>query len=331
MNNEGNMKKQILMVLLIVSNTAIFCQDWQYLGQIHPGDEPELFAPGIVSNGMNNHDVAMMPDGSEMYFSVSFGIYAYSGIVYSKYENGIWSPMEIAPFTSNSKYSYYEPFISPDGTKMFYVTDEPINEDTLRTDSNIWVMDWIDDGWGNAKPLPACINTENGEYFPSITRDGVLYYTGVDTEKRVNIILRSKWENGKFSDPEILPDHVNIGRSRYNATIAPDESYLIIPVFGAEDSFGGTDYYISFRDENDHWTDPINMGAKINTADNHEWSAYVSPDGKYLFFMSARTDMIQKPETLTYSYLKEIFPKPQNGNADIYWIDAGFIKDLKSE
>ncbi|MFC1898094.1 hypothetical protein ACFLYJ_00835 [Candidatus Cloacimonadota bacterium] len=301
------------------------------MGQTPPGDEPELFAPDIVSNGMNNRDVAMMPDGSEMYFSVSFGNYAYSAIVCSKLENGLWTPLEVAPFSTNSKYSYYEPFIAPDGKKMFFVTEEPIDEDTLRTDSNIWVMDRVDNNWSEPYPLPENINTENGEYFPSITRDGVLYYTGVDTEKRVNIILRSKWENGKFADPEILPDHINIGRSRYNATISSDESYLIIPVFGAEDSYGGTDYYISFRDENDNWTDPVNMGPKINTEDNREWSAYVSPDGKYLFFMSARRDMMEDPETITYSYLKEIFAEPQNGNADIYWMSAEIIEELKKE
>jgi len=325
------MKKLILILFLIFMNAVMFCQEWQYLAQETPGDEPEVFAPGIVSNGMNNRDVAIMPDGREMYFSVGFGNNTYSAVVFSKYENDKWSDLEVAPFSTDIRYAYYEPFISPDGSKIFFVTNQPIDENTTRTDSNIWVAKRKGDQWEKPQPLSSNINTKNGEYFPSITKDGVLYYTGVDTEKRVNVILRAKLENGKFSDPEILPENVNMGRSRYNATISPDESYLIIPVFGAEDSYGGTDYYISFRDKSENWSDPVNMGPKINSVDAHEWSAYVTSDEKYIFFMSARTDMKSKLETLTYNFLKKTFSHPQNGNADIYWMKADFIKSLNKE
>ena len=302
-----------------------------YLGQTPPGDSAEVFAPGIISNGMNNRDVTMLPDGNEMYFGVNFGNYAYGTIVFSKLVDGKWTTLEIVPFASNSKYACYEQSISPDGIKMFFVTDKPIDEDSLRTDSNIWVMDRVGENWGTPYPLSKNVNSEFGEYFPSVTRDGVLYYTGVDSVARINVIFRSYPENGTYSKPELLPEQANSGRSQYNAFISPDESYLIVPVFGKEDSYGGTDYYIVFRDENDNWSEPISMGPKVNFADPREWSAYVTPDEKHLFFMSARVPENAKTEIVNYAQMSEIFNSPQNGNSHIYWIDAGIIEELREK
>ena len=42
-----------------------------YLGQELPGLEPRLFAPGMVSTGLATRDVAMTPDGNELYFMSS--------------------------------------------------------------------------------------------------------------------------------------------------------------------------------------------------------------------------------------------------------------------
>ena len=44
-----------------------------YLGQEPPGLEPEIFAPGIVSTGLATRDIAITPDGGELYFSVTLG------------------------------------------------------------------------------------------------------------------------------------------------------------------------------------------------------------------------------------------------------------------
>jgi hypothetical protein len=54
-----------------------------YLGQSLPDSIPQLFAPGVVSTGMFTRDVAISPDGKEIYFCVAIGNYTYSTILYS--------------------------------------------------------------------------------------------------------------------------------------------------------------------------------------------------------------------------------------------------------
>jgi hypothetical protein len=132
-------------------------------------------------------------------------------------------------------------------------------------------------------------------------------------------------------EPERLPDQVNSGQTQYNAFIAPDESYIIVPTYGREDSFGATDYYISFRNENDEWTEAINMGAKINSSNWQEYSPYVSPDGAYLFFMSGRSVENEIAESLTFEKMEELHNSPYNGSANIFWMDASVIQTLKKQ
>ncbi len=67
------------------------------------------------------------------------------------------------------------------------------------------------------------------------------------------------------------------------------------------DSVRGCDLFISFRKEG-KWQLPIKFGPEINS-DMIERFPYVSPDGKYLFFV--------------------------RGFGDIYWIDAAIIEKMK--
>jgi hypothetical protein len=57
----------------------------------------------------------------------------------------------------------------------------------------------------------------------------------------------------------------------------------------------------------------------------------VSPDGKYFFFMSSRTEFGEKvrSEPLTARSLQELHNTPGNGNSDIYWIEAAILEELR--
>jgi hypothetical protein len=123
---------------------------------------------------------------------------------------------------------------------------------------------------------------------------------------------------------------VNSTQNQFNAFIAPDESYLIVSSASREDTMGGADYYIVFRAEDDRWSDPIHLGEPVNTPMNAEMSPYVSPDGRFFLFMSARPfPMETLPDTLTWDYLKRFREMPETGNPGIYWMRADFIDQLR--
>ena len=299
-----------------------------YLGQELPGMEPELFAPGIVSTGLFVRDVAITPDGNEFYFGVASSGYEYASILVSKRIDGRWTKPEVTPFTTDPQWGGIEPCISPDGQKFYFVSSRPnpAAGDTVGGNFDIWVMDRLSDGWGEPYNLGAPVNTEDDEYFPSVTTDGTLYYTRQNKVSRAANIYRSHSTEGAFVDSEKLPEQVNSGRAQYNAFIAPDERYIIVPVFGRPDGFGRTDYYIVYRNADDSWGEPINLGAKINTAGDREYSPYVTRDGQYFFFMSGRgVPEDEIPEKLSYQFYVDLLTRPNNGGSDIYWVNAEIL------
>jgi len=304
--------------------------DGEYLGQDLPGDSAVLFAPGIVSTGLADRDVAIYPDGTEIYFCKNILGFKYATIFYSKLENDKWSKPKVLEFATDPRYIFIEPHISPDGKKIYFASNKQL-EGEESGDMEIWVAEREGDKWGEPYNIGFPINTETDQYFPSVTNDGTMYFTSED-ETNEEFIFRSKLIDGKYQEPEKLPDHINMRRGRFNAFISPNEDFLIIPAFGMPESFGGADYYIVFRNENDIWSQAMNMGKPVSSEGRFEWSASLSPDGKYLFFMSDRVpqekEFIQDVNVKTY---ENVHNSPQNSLSDIYWIKSDFIKELRKK
>ncbi len=303
-----------------------------YLGQTLPRREPQLFAPGIVNTGLYTRDVAMMPDGSEMYIGVSLGNYQLTAILVTRQVDGRWTELEVAPFSADARWSDIEPAIAPDGETLYFASTRPADGgEEADEHHSIWAMKRAGEGWGDPYRLSETINDGSSNFFPSVTRDGTLYFTR-DLPDGGNAIFRSRYQDGEFVKPELLPKQVNATRNQFNAFIAPDESYLIVPIFGMSDSLGATDYYIVYRNPDDTWSEPINLGNKINTDGGLEYAPYVSPDGKVFFFMSARNKAIELAGSrLTLTKMRELHNTPETGLPGIWWVEASFIENLKPQ
>jgi len=159
-----------------------------YLGQKPPGLEPEIFAPGIISTGLATRDIAMTPDGNELYFAATLG--GRSMIMETRQQDGVWTEPSVAPFSG--RYLDIEPAISPDGQRFFFLSTRPQagqEEKPGWVYQDIWVMDREGDVWGEPYNLGPPINSDAPEYFPSVTNDGTIYFTR-EGEDRVSATWR---------------------------------------------------------------------------------------------------------------------------------------------
>jgi hypothetical protein len=274
----------------------------------------------------------MMPDGSEIYWAVVVGQYDYSAIMMSRQVDGVWTEPEVAPCCREAGSMHLEPHITPDGQRFMWLSSRP-GPGPNNGGQEIWVMDREGEGWGEPYPLPEVINSAGSEYFPSVTRDGTLYFTRSPAGGGENRIWRSRYVNGAYQEPELLPSQVNAGRSRYNAFVDPDESFLILSIVGLEDTLGGADYYIVFRNEDDEWSDPVNLGPVVNTPGTFEYSPYVSPDGQFFFFMGTRLDdaHLAPGGVFDSGALRDLEGEVENGEWNIYWMEAAFLNELRPE
>jgi hypothetical protein len=185
-------------------------------------------------------------------------------------------------------------------------------------------------GWSQPVNLGPPVNTETHEFYPSLTREGVLYFQsrreggmgGAD-------IYRAVPEDGRFTSVEHLPEPVNSRASEGDAFIAPDESYIIVSTV-REENIGQSDLYISFQTGDGSWTPMRNLGPEVNSPAG-ENCQILSPCGRYLFFTTRRYRDLPEGVPNSYEAIKRLWNEPLNGGGDAYWIDARFLERFRPQ
>ena len=278
-----------------------------YLGQEPPGEVAEIFAPGLISTDQSEIGSAFSPDQKEFYFT-TWTREAGAKIMVTRQIDGTWKAPQVASFSNHP--SDVDAAINFDGSRVFFGTRRPRpgEREDRQEGFEIWFADRAETGWGTAKFLGPVVNSGTSQVYPTVTRDGTLYFQAIrDDGYGKADIYRSRLANGNYQMPENLGAIVNSEHYEGDVYIAPDESYLIASIYGREDDIGGGDLYVSFRSDNDTWSPPRNMGPDINS-DKRDFCPMVTPDGKYLFFSSKR-----------------------DSDGDIFWVDAGVIHKLRGD
>lgn len=294
----------VVLILLIFaeSQSQNLQSEAPYLNQKPPGLIPELFAPGIVSvKDLYEYGSVFSKNGKEFYYAVIINKKPQIRLI--KFENNHWSEPKI--ILASNKYEYNDPFLSPDQSKLYFISDRAKDGKGDKKDFDIWFIKRQKDGWSN-EPINAgtAINSDKNEYYMSFTKSGTMYFssnigTGKSDENNFDI-YSSKSSKGKYDKSIRLNDAVNSKHYEADVFIASDESYII---FCAErpDGLGEGDLFISFKDKNDQWQPAKNMGPGVNTKD-YEFCPFVTADGKYLFF---------------------------SRSGEIYWVSAKVIETLR--
>lgn len=303
-------KINVLLLLLVILSfgNAQKKVEINYLGQKPPGMKAEVFAPGIISTNFYEHSApAFSPDGKLVLWTVVAPPF-HSYLLEMTYENGKWSKPAKPSFSDTTADDIY-PSFSPDGKKLYFSSRRKRPAGYPEGgDIHIWEIERTKNGWGTPLPFDTSV-TRGQDYAHSITQNGTLYFSSSLSGGTNFNICKSERINGKNQQPVILPFNINSVGYEDGPFIAPDESFLIFESDRPEAFLG---LYISFKQKDGSWGMPVNMGPKVNSGKGERF-ARLSPDGKYLFFGSARDTTGGKI------------------GADIYWIDAGIIDELKKE
>lgn len=321
------MKKNItaLLVLFCLSITWSFAlKPTLFSIPLHaPKDSGKLFKLPIELKNLSVRDFALSPTNDELFISVESSKNVFSSIIRLTKNKQNWN-IEMAPFSGN--YADIEPTFSPDGKTLYFVSNRPLQKDSAIKDFDIWKTEKINGVWSEPKNVGAPINTEANEFYPSITKNGNLYFTAAyKNSKGKEDIWMSKLIDGNYTTPESLSDSVNSKMYEFNAFVAPDDSYIIFTSYGRDDDLGGGDLYISKKDANENWTQAKNLGNTINSK-SLDYCPFVSFDKKYFFYTSDRNN-VQKSYKNNLSldlFIKEL-TQQQNGKGNIYWIAADEI------
>jgi hypothetical protein len=270
--------------------------DSLYLGQTPPGDSAVVFAPGIVTiTGRQVPCISFAPDGKSAVFYVGF--WPNPGTPYTmltEYINNRWTTP--APISFTTGRTTGEPSFSFDG-KRIYLFASGVQNQVGSID--IAYSEKTATGWSTPQSMGNPPNLVQDQYHPCIVADTSVYFSTSSGD-----IARCQYRNGRYLPRVILPFPVNQSNTTQtwgDPYVSPDESYLIFKSTRTG-SLGQNDIYISYRKADGSWTNPKNLGNKINTR-NDERTGDITPDGKYMTFGS---------------------------NNAMMWVSASFIETLRN-
>ena len=314
----------VLAISFAVLVTSLTAAQTEPAGERPLFTPPVLFAPGVVSTPDFQFNAAFTPDGNTVYFSKSDPGFNRITIVLSHRKNGQWTTPGVAPFSGIWKDT--DPFVTPDGSRLFFISNRPVDgSNTPRKDYDIWYAERSTTGtWGEPVHIGAPVNTDGFEMYPSVNRDGTLYFCGVRSEHPGAHLYRSRLVNGQYTTPELLP--FSGQGSDLDPTIAADDSFI---VFSSRDrgGEGQGDLFVSFH-HGENWTAPKNLGPVINSSFS-EIATGLSPDNRTFYFASNRMNApLPRASRVNYEQLEAELHAIENGLMKIYEVNIENLKRL---
>lgn len=137
--------------------------------------------------------------------------------------------------------------------------------------------------------LGPAINSEDMEYFPSISADGlrlVFTHRKLSGERQDEDFWYSERDSasGEWAPARPLPGRLNTPGNEGAQTQSADGGLIFFAACERPDGYGSCDIYASFRDEQGQWGKAINLGRNVNSS-RWESQPSLSADGQSLYFV----------------------------------------------
>lgn len=216
----------------------------------------------------------------------------FEGVKYYRFTNDSWSIQNELPIEIPDNFNGMH--ISPNEDRIYYLLYE-------NGDENFYVAKKSGDDWSPFVSIGDSINQFDTHWQFCTASNNNFYFSSN------GVIMISVFEDNNYrkATPVLIENsEIMNGGTPY---IAKDESYLIYSTGGSE-NYGMKDLHISYN-KNNIWSKPINLGYLINDKSATDLCPVITPNEDYMFFVSRR----------------------DGGNFKLFWVDAGFIEELKNK
>lgn len=268
-----------------------------------------LVGAGWMSSNRNEYNLSLDRAGRLLAFARSEPEFKSSRIHLSHYRHGAWEKPVAAPF-SDPRYSDSDPWLTPDGAMLYFISNRPIGGDgEARKHTDIWRVSLGQTGFGIPEHLPI-VSSDGQELGPEL-HDGWLYFNSTRSDGPAKLsIYRARLGDTGFEQPQALASPFNDGALQGDFTLSPDGQLALF--WSQRDGIQELDLFAARR-EGAGWSQAIRLPSPIN-AKGLDFTPAFSGDGQRLYFASMR-----KPAWLDQT------GHLLNGQANVYVVPASMV------
>ncbi len=187
----------------------------------------------------------------------------------------------------NSQYRELGPIISQDGKTLVFTREGHPDNIGIQKRQDVWISKADEKGeFQKAYNIGEPINNEMTNFAISISTNANSIFLGnkylPDGTSKPGF-SESHFDGIRWSFPDsiIIRDYYNL--YPFSSFCLGSNGKILITAIKREDSFGKSDLYVSFLDDDSIWTAPKSLGKVINTAEE-ELSPFLASDNKTLYF-----------------------------------------------
>ncbi|NNL93679.1 MAG: OmpA family protein [Saprospiraceae bacterium] len=197
-------------------------------------------------------------------------------------------PFNPTPLSANVNTIYSEslPALNADGSIMVYTSLQPISENSQRKQEDLYMTQIKNDGTFTKGKSIVELNTFENEGAHTFSQDGkTIIFTACNRRDSYGgcDLYISFNKNGRWSEPQNMGPNINSRYSEKQPSLSADKKTL----FFTSTRKGGKGKEDIWKVSliGNKWSEPVNLGPTINTAEN-EGSPFIHPDNKTLYFRS---------------------------------------------
>ncbi|MBN8696409.1 MAG: OmpA family protein [Bacteroidetes bacterium] len=190
----------------------------------------------------------------------------------------------------NSAYSEICPIVSPDGKTLFFTRKNHPQNHSKTVNDDIWYAKKLNETtWSEAQNMGSPFNNSGHNMLVSVSADNnTLYlsntYNPDGTQKGAGLSVAVRSADSWAMPKEIKINNYYNTHTYVNNCLSQDNAYLLHAI-ERKDSKGGADIYVSFLNKDGSYSEPLNLGADINTP-GYETTPFLAADNKTLYFSS---------------------------------------------
>ncbi|MEM8896661.1 MAG: OmpA family protein [Bacteroidota bacterium] len=199
----------------------------------------------------------------------------------------------------NTTYDEILPVISPDEKTIYFIrANHPQNSHGETGSQDIWFSQRMNASadWGPAKRMPNPFNKRKYNSIYTVSPDGN------------QIVIAGSYKNGRYMGPGVsiskrngrvwsspvslqIKNYDKLANGKFSSAFMSYDNKVLLLSFCSKKSGKQSkkgDLYVSFKQQNNVWSEPVSLGKNINYPSSSEFSPFLGADLKTLFFASDR-------------------------------------------